>query len=225
MSIRVLLVDDHPVFRSGLAVLLEVAGMEVVGETASGAESVDLAARTEPDVVVMDVGLPDLDGTVATERVLAASPRTHVLMVTMYDDDDALGRSLRAGAHGYVLKDAPAREVVAAVELVASGAVVMGSGLAGRMGRVVAGGLHRATAAEGSDFPELSDRERQVLGLLAKGLPNAAIAERLGLSSKTVANYVSAVLTRLGVPDRGAAAALVAHRAAHGRGRPQPRAE
>jgi DNA-binding NarL/FixJ family response regulator len=205
----VLLVDDHPVFRSGLAVLLAAAGIRVVAETASGRDAVGLARQHVPDVVVMDLGLPDLDGVHATEQVLAACPGIRVLVVTMYDDDGAVARALAAGARGYVLKDAPGAEVVKAVELVAAGAAVMGSGLAGRVGRMVADGASRAVGVPAQDFPQLSDRERQVLALLGKGLSNAVIAERLGVSSKTVANYVSGVLSRLELPDRQAAQRLV----------------
>jgi DNA-binding NarL/FixJ family response regulator len=204
-----LLVDDHPVFRSGLAVLLTAAGIQVVAETASGADAVSLARRHRPDVVIMDLGLPDIDGVRATEQLLAACPDSRVLVVTMYDDDGAVARALTAGARGYVLKDAPAAEVVKAVELVAAGAAVMGSGLASRVRGMVADGAGRITGVPARQFPQLTERERQVLTLLGKGLTNAVMAERLGVSSKTVANYVSAVLTRLELPDRAAAQQLL----------------
>jgi DNA-binding NarL/FixJ family response regulator len=204
-----LLVDDHPVFRSGLAVLLSAAGVRIVAETASGTDAAPLAREHVPDVVVMDLGLPDLDGVRATEQVLAACPSTRVLVVTMYDDDGAVARALTAGARGYILKDAPGAEVVKAVELVAAGAAVMGSGLAGRVSRLMADGAGRVTSAPMQQFPQLSERERQVLTLLAKGLPNTVIAERLGVSAKTVANYVSTVLARLELPDRAAAQRLL----------------
>jgi DNA-binding NarL/FixJ family response regulator len=210
--IRAVLVDDHPVFRRGLRALLESAGIEIVGETARGREAAELAARTNPDIVLMDLGLADLDGVAATERVLATCPDTHVLVVTMYDDDGALARALEAGARGYVAKDAPPEEVVRAVQSVADGAVVLGATLAPRLRRMVAGGAVRATSLETEAFPELGPRERQVLGLVAMGLTNNAIAERLGVSGKTVANYVSTILSRLGVPDRAAATRLVNER-------------
>jgi DNA-binding NarL/FixJ family response regulator len=209
---RVLLVDDHPVFRRGLASLLEAAGMEIVAETASGAEAAELAATGRPDVVVMDLGLPDLDGAIATERVLVESPGTHVLVVSMYTDDRALERTLEAGARGFIPKDAPPEEVVQAVRTVAQGGAVLGSTLAPRLSRMVAGGAVRATTPDAQAFPELGPRERQVLGLLSDGLSNAAIAERLGVSGKTVANYTSTILARLGVNDRQAAARLVQQR-------------
>jgi DNA-binding NarL/FixJ family response regulator len=200
----VVLVDDHPVFRSGLAVLLGSAGLHVVAETSAGTEAAELARQHQPDVVVMDLGLPDLNGVRATEQVVQACPSTAVLVVTMYDDDTAIAQAIAAGARGYVLKDAPPAEVVEAIRLVAAGAGVMGSGVADRMTRMVAAGAAHAATPEPARFPNLTDRERQVLGLVAKGLSNAAIAERLGISGKTVANYLSNILVRLGAPDRDA---------------------
>ena len=201
----VLLVDDHPVFRSGLAVLLEAAGLSVIAQTSSGLDAAQLARDHSPDVTIMDLGLPDLDGVRATERVLAANPATKVLVVTMYDDDSMVAQALAAGAHGYVLKDAPGAEIIKAVELIAAGATVMGSGIADRANAMLVSGALRSVAVPSRDFPHLSERERQVLGLLSKGLSNAVIAERLGVSGKTVANYVSTILTRLNLPDRDAA--------------------
>jgi DNA-binding NarL/FixJ family response regulator len=203
-----LLVDDHPVFRSGLAVLLNSAGLQVVAETSTGADAAELARQHRPDVVVMDLGLPDLHGVRATEQVLQACPTTAVLIVTMYDDDTAVARALAAGARGYVLKDAPPAEVVKAVALVAAGAGVMGSGVADRMTHMMASGHAHAATPPPAQFPNLTDRERQVLGLMGKGLTNAAIAERLGISGKTVANYISNILVRLNQPDREAAIQL-----------------
>jgi DNA-binding NarL/FixJ family response regulator len=180
-----------------------------VAETSLGAEAAELARQHRPDVVVMDLGLPDLNGVRATEQVLQACPGTAVLVVTMYDDDTAVAQAIAAGARGYVLKDAPPAEVVKAVALVAAGAGVMGSGVADRMSRMVASGAAHAATPPPARFPHLTDRERQVLGLVGKGLSNPAIAERLGLSGKTVANYVSNVLVRLNLPDREAAIELL----------------
>lgn len=212
----VLLVDDHPVFRSGLAVLLEAAGLNVVAQTSSGIAAAHLARDHSPDVTIMDLGLPDLDGARATERVLAANPATRVLVVTMYDDDSMVARALAAGAHGYVLKDAPGTEIIKAVELVAAGATVIGSGMADRANAMLVSGALRSVAVPARDFPQLSERERQVLGLLSKGLSNVVIAERLGVSGKTVANYVSTILARLNLPDRDAARRLHKPDAGHG---------
>ena len=207
-SPTVLLVDDHPVFRSGLAILLGSAGLQVVAETSAGAEAAELARRHRPDVVVMDLGLPDLNGVIATEQVLQACPSTAVLVVTMYDDDTAVAQAIAAGARGYVLKDAPPAEVVKAVGLVAAGAAVMGSGIADRVTRMVASGAAHAATKEPARFPNLTDREQQVLGLVGKGLSNTAISERLGISGKTVANYLSNILVHLDLPDREAAIKL-----------------
>jgi DNA-binding NarL/FixJ family response regulator len=202
----VLLVDDHPVFRRGLAALLTAEGMQILGETASGEEAVHLAAQLQPDLVVMDLALPDLDGLAATRQVLQNSTHTHVIVVSMYHDDAALSRALEAGAHGYVPKDAAPEHLMAAIRLVVTGGLAVSSQLTPKVPRLIAGGAVRRTTLAEDYFPQLSPRERQVLALLADGLSNAAIAERLGLTPKTVANYVSLICMRLGVADRRAAA-------------------
>lgn len=212
---RVLLVDDHPVFRRGLRSLLDAEGIEVLAETSSGEEGARLAPELIPDVVVMDLSLPDLDGLVATARILEAVPDARVLVLSMYNDDAALARALEVGARGYVAKDSPPAEVVAAIRTVAAGGVVVASALAPRVQRLVAGGAVRSASVGEPDFPDLSSRERQVLGLLALDLGNAAIAERLGVSVKTVANYVSTICLRLGVTDRRAAGQLAREAAGH----------
>ncbi len=199
---RVILVDDHPVFRNGLRALLEASGIDVVGEAATGAEAVDLAARLTPDVVLMDLGLPDMSGVEAVGQIVAARPATRVLVISLYQDDGSVETALRAGARGYVVKDAPAAEVVAAVHAVASGSAVIGGSLAGRLADLVHG---RGGEIPEDDFPSLTSRERQILALIAKGLTNSAIAERLGLSGKTVANYVSVILAKIDAADRNEA--------------------
>jgi DNA-binding NarL/FixJ family response regulator len=202
----VLLVDDHPVFRRGLAALLTAEGMQILAETASGVEAVQLTGQLEPDLVVMDLALPDLDGLAATRQLLQKCPRSHVIVVSMYHDDTALSRALEAGAHGYVPKDAPPEHLIAAIRLVVAGGLAVSPELTEKIPRLIAGGAVRRTTLAEDHFPQLSPRERQVLDLLADGLGNTAIAERLGLSPKTVANYVSLICMRLGVPDRRAAA-------------------
>ena len=202
----VLLVDDHPVFRRGLAALLTAEGMQILGETASGVEAVQLAGQLRPHLVVMDLALPDLDGLAATRQLLQETPHSHVVVVSMYHDDAALSRALEAGAHGYVPKDAPPEDLVAAIRLVVAGGLAISPQLAPQVPRLIAGGAARRSTLAEDHFPQLSPRERQVLAMLADHLTNAAIAERLGVAPKTVANYVSLICMRLGVPDRRAAA-------------------
>jgi DNA-binding NarL/FixJ family response regulator len=203
---RVILVDDHPVFRNGLRALLQASGIDVVGEAATGGDAVDLATQLSPDVVLMDLGLPDMSGVEAVAQIMAARPATRVLVVSLYQDDGSVDAALGAGARGYVVKDAPAEEVVAAVQAVASGSAVIGASLAGRLTDLVQGRDGRLPEV---DFPGLTARERQILGLVAKGLTNSAIAERLGLSGKTVANYVSVILAKIDATDRNDAARKV----------------
>jgi DNA-binding NarL/FixJ family response regulator len=199
---RVILVDDHPVFRNGLRALLEASGIDVVGEAATGADAVELAAQLTPDVVLMDLGLPDMSGVEAVGQIVAARPATRVLVISLYQDDGSVETALRAGARGYVVKDAPAEEVVAAVHAVASGSAIIGGSLAGRLADLVHG---RDGEIPEEEFPSLTTRERQILALIAKGLTNSAIAERLGLSGKTVANYVSVILAKIDAADRNEA--------------------
>lgn len=204
---RVLIVDDHPLFRDGLRTLLETAGFDVVGEAGELLGAVESLA-SEPDLVIMDIGLPGADGIEATRRLLEANPELRVLVLTMFEEDAAVARALEAGASGYLLKSAPPQEIVRAVSAVVDGAFVVGAPLANRVRRMASGGAQTGRAYA-RDFPQLTDRERQILILVAEGLSNAAIAERLGLSGKTVANYVSNTLARLGQPDRQSLIRLV----------------
>lgn len=195
-----MVVDDHPVFRRGMSALLRASGFDVVAEAASGTEAVSAAARAIPDVVLMDLGLPDLGGIAATERITAAQPDVRVVVVTSYDDEASVRAALDAGATGYVTKEASPDQIVAAVEAATMGALWLGSGVP-RPGSVA--------AAPAPAVPGLSPREAAVADLLGRGLPNPVIAARLGLSSKTVANYVSTVLLRLGAADRAEAVRLI----------------
>lgn len=198
--IRLILADDHPVFASGLRAVLE-AEPDITVLTVATTGSAALAAATEhvPDVAVLDVGMPDGDGLWVTAAMRAAGLPTRVLILTMYDDDENVMAALRAGAYGYAVKGADGEEIVAAVRAVARGEAVFGAGIAGRLL------THFARAATAAPFPQLTDREHEVLALLARGLDNTAIARRLGVSGKTVRNYVSTVLTKLQVTDRTAA--------------------
>lgn len=201
-TITVLIADDHPVFRDGLASLLEpLPGIEVVGRAADGVEAVELATATRPDVVIMDLQMPRLNGIDATRRLVAEQPEIGVLVITMGEDESTVFSAVTAGARGYLLKGADADEVVQAIRTVHAGGVVFGASLAQRIARVFAGG---PAAAAPAAFPELSDREREILDLVAAGLTNGAIAAKLYLSPKTVRNNVSAILTKLRARDRSA---------------------
>jgi DNA-binding NarL/FixJ family response regulator len=207
-TVRVLIVDDHAVVRSGLRALLgTVPGLDVVGEAGSGAEAIDLAIAIVPDVVLMDLQMPDGNGIDATRAIAAACPSVAVLVLTMYEEDDTVFSSLRAGARGYLLKGADQDQVVRAIHAVAAGQVILGSGAAERVLASFA-----APAAKRQPFPQLTDRERDVLRLIADGHRNEAIARTLGLATKTVANHVSNILAKLQFADR--AAAIVAARRA-----------
>ena len=199
-ALRVLVADDHPLFRAGLvaAMLLDDA-VEVVGEAASGAEAVAAAARLEPDVVVMDLHMPDLNGIEATRRILAARPDTGIVVLTMLEDDESVFSAMRAGARGYLLKGAGPEEIARAIEAVGRGEAIFGPAVAARV-------ISSFTGGGGSvPFPELTARERELLDLIARGWSNARIAQQFSLSAKTVRNHVSNILTKLSLPDRPAA--------------------
>jgi DNA-binding NarL/FixJ family response regulator len=202
--LRVLVVDDHPLYREGLATALStLPGVRVVAEAGDGAEAVRVAAELTPDVVVMDLNLPSLSGIEATRRITAARPETAVLVLTMLDGDDALFAAMRAGARGYLLKGADRAEIARALQTVGNGEVVFSAALASR----VLGWFGSRAGLRAVPFPELTDREREVLDLLARGLTNAAIARRLVVSDKTVRNHVSNVFAKLHVADRAEAVA------------------
>lgn len=207
MPIRVLVVDDHPVVRSGLlALLTEASGFEPVGEAQDGIAALAAIRRTRPDVVLMDLAMPNLSGVEATRRVTARpeTERVAVLVLTMSDDDASLAAAVRAGARGYLLKDAGADEVLAAVRAVARGDVVFGRGVA----PAVLDLLQARAQGPAPVLPELTGREREILGLVGLGLGNQAIGARLGISAKTVANTVSNILVKLGAADRAEAVAV-----------------
>ena len=196
-----MVVDDHPVFRAGLCAIIDAApDLTVVAEAATGLEAIELATSTRPDVVLMDLNMPDLGGVEATRRILADTPTTRVLVLTMIDRDAALAASLRAGARGYLLKGSDRTEVINAIRAVASGEAVLSAQMADRLPALLT-----ATPTSGADFPDLTARENQILNLLAEGRDNADIAHELALSLKTVRNYVSSILTKLEVPGRAQA--------------------
>ncbi|WP_169984068.1 response regulator transcription factor [Microbispora sp. H10836] len=201
--VRVLVVDDHPVFREGFAALLSsIDEVEVAGTASTGVEALRQAAEREPDVVVMDVQMPDMDGIEATRRILEKHPEIGIVVLTMSEEDGTIFDALRAGARGYLLKGAEPDEVVRAITTVAGGGVVFGAVLASRIAGFLA---PRPQAGGGTPFPALTAREHEVLDLVAAGLSNGQIAARLFLSQKTVRNHVHAVLTKLQAADRAEA--------------------
>jgi DNA-binding NarL/FixJ family response regulator len=202
MNLRVLIVDDHPLFRDGLRGLLESVGdLDVVGEAATGEEAVSLAAALRPDVILMDLNLPGLHGIEATRRIVNDHPSINVLVVTMYEDDESVFSALRAGARGYLLKGASQGETLRAIRAVANGEAIFGASVAARVMRYFA----EPPGREAQPFPELTDREREVLQLIAHGSTNETIADRLVLSLKTVRNHVSNICGKLQVADRAQA--------------------
>ncbi|MER5472213.1 response regulator transcription factor [Streptomyces sp. NPDC002935] len=209
--VRVVIVDDHRIVLDGLSALLDsVEGIDVIGEAASGEEAVTLVGTLQPDVILMDVEMPGIGGVEATRRITAAHPGIAVVMLTMYGEDEFLFSALRAGAHGYLLKGAQQEDVVRTLGAVARGGAVFGADVARRVLETFSDPRPAAVP-----FPQLTEREREVLALLANGWPNSRIARHLALTSKTVANHVSNILTKLQMPDR-AAAMLRARRAGLG---------
>jgi DNA-binding NarL/FixJ family response regulator len=201
--LRVLIADDHPLFRGGMRALLEtVPDVEVVGTASSGDEALALAQRAQPDVVLMDLQMPGVGGIEATRRLLEASPHVAVLVVTMYEDDYSVFTAMRAGARGYVLKDADEDEVLRAIRAAGHGEPIFSPAIARRLVDFFAA---PRSAMPPRVFPELSQREREVLDLIAQGISNAAIAERLCLSPKTVRNHISNIFSKLQVADRAEA--------------------
>jgi DNA-binding NarL/FixJ family response regulator len=202
-GLRVVVVDDHPIFRQGLRTLLEDLGVEVVAEEADGAAGVAATTAHRPDVVLMDLQMPGVSGVEATRRLTAEIPDVKVLVLTMVDDDQAVFAAVQAGAAGYLLKGAGQDEISRALASVAAGQAVYGPEVARRLRSFFTNGGGATTSAV--PFPSLSDREREVLGLIAEGASNGDIARRLFLSDKTVRNYVSSIFTKLDVDSRPAA--------------------
>jgi DNA-binding NarL/FixJ family response regulator len=216
---RVVLCDDHPVYRAGLRMLLEELSVEIVGEAASGERAVDLCADLQPDIVIMDLHLPGIGGVEATRQIVSASPGVRVLVLTMLDDDVTLLAALRAGAGGYLLKGANHLEISRALDAVAAGDIVIGAAASPRLRAGLRG------APDGARWPQLTSRERQILDLVARGRGNEHIAQTLFLSTKTVRNNVSSILAKLGATSRAEVVAMVrddAPRPAGGTAPPAP---
>jgi DNA-binding NarL/FixJ family response regulator len=217
--LRVVVADDHPVVRDGLRLaMLGLEEAEVVGEAPNGAEVVRLAADLQPDVVVMDLHMPELSGVEATRRIVQASPHVAVLVLTMYDDDTSVFAAMRAGARGYLLKGADQDEIIRAVQAVARGEAIFGPAIATKLLGYFAGARGPQLAPA---FPELTDREREVLELIAQGMSNQEITRRLVVSPKTVRNHISNIFAKLHVADR-AQAIVRAREAGLGQASPGP---
>lgn len=198
--IRVVIADDHPVFRFGLrAVLLAEPETELVGEAETGQEAVATAIRLLPEIVLMDLNMPGISGIEATRRIAAAQPAIGILVLTMLEDEGSIFSAMQAGARGYLLKGAGSAEIMRAIRAVVAGETIFGPGMAERLIR------HFATAPATTTLPGLTPREREILALLAAGQTNAAIADRLFLSPKTVRNNVSNIFAKLQVSGRGEA--------------------
>jgi DNA-binding NarL/FixJ family response regulator len=201
--IRVLIADDHPVFRDGLRSFVSgAADLVLVGEAKNGLEAVALAAESSPAIVLMDLRMPELSGIEATRRILEADPSIGIIVLTMSEDDDSLFAAMRAGARGYIPKDAESEEILRAIRAAAVGEVIFGASIARRMVAFFASPRAMATP---DPFPELTDRENEILELIAQGRRNPEIANRLGITDKTVRNHVATVFSKLRVADRGQA--------------------
>jgi len=200
--IRILIADDHPVFRYGLRALLKAEPeLEVVGEATTGDEVIALAATLQPDVILMDLNMPGVNGIEATRRIMETRPHVAILMITMFDDDSVFA-AMRAGARGYLLKGEAGEETVQAIRVVSKGEAIFSPAIAQRLIQYF--GVPRP-ATPPQAFPALTEREREILTLIAQGYTNTAIAERLVLSPKTVRNHVSNIFGKLQVADRAAA--------------------
>ncbi len=206
-AVRLLVADDHALFREGLKALLSATpGIEMVGEAATGEDTVALAEEKQPDIVLMDINMPGMDGIQATRRILRANPTVGVIMVTMLEDDASLFAAMRAGARGYVLKGAQPQELLQAVRAVADGQALFGAPIAARiMGFFEDIEVDLKSTLPRDAFPELTPRELEVLELIAQGANNSQIAERLVISDKTVRNHITSVFSKLQVADRAQA--------------------
>ena len=202
-KLRILIAEDSAPFREGLRNLLQsVDSLEVVGEATSGQEAIQLARQLQPDIVLMDLQMPGLNGIEATRQIVYTSPHISILMLTMFEDDESVFAALRAGARGYLLKGTLKAEIVRAIQGVASGEAIFGPSIARRLMQYFS--APRPTAPPQA-FPELTEREREILDLIAQHHTNIEIADRLSLSPKTVRNHVSNIFTKLQVIDRAQA--------------------
>jgi DNA-binding NarL/FixJ family response regulator len=211
---RILLVEDHPMFRDGLARMLEsVEEFEVVGEAVTGEEAVQLAQQLKPNIILMDLNLPKMSGIEATKQIIQDQPDTGILVLTMYDDDSSVFAAIRAGARGYLLKEANRNEIIRAIQAVGDGEAIFSPTIARRMMYYFEA---KSKQVQVDVFPQLTEREREVLDHIARGENNAGIATVLGLNQKTIRNHVSNILSKLHASDR-AHAIIMAREAGLGR--------
>lgn len=200
--LRLLIADDHPLIRRGLRTMIANApDINVVGEAATGSTAITAAAQLTPDVILMDLQMPDGSGIEATRAIMAAQPDTRILVLTLFQDDDSVFLALRAGARGYMLKDADEDDLLGAIRAIAGGAAMFSPAIASRVLALFS--APRPSAPEA--FPSLTEREREILELIAQGLPNGRIAQQLSISSKTVSNHISVIFGKLQVADRAEA--------------------
>ena len=201
--LRILIADDHPLFRHGIREFLNLSpDIQVVGEAMSGEEAMNQAEALDPDLILMDVNMPGVNGVEATRRILHTSPHIRILIVTMFEDDATVFAAMRAGARGYILKDAEKENILRAIQAVANGEAIFSPTIATRLIEFFS---TQSSTLPRDIFPSLTERERQILQLIARGKSNAEIARELSLSPKTVYNYVSNILSKLQVADRAEA--------------------
>ena len=202
--IKILVADDHNLFREGLISILEtVPETAVVGQAGNGKEAINQAHTTQPDVILMDIMMPEMNGIEATKQILAQQPEIGIIILTMLEDDDSLFAAMCAGARGYILKGADKAEVLATIKAVAGGQALFGPGIASRLTKFFQGRVGKETALP--PFPELTDRERELLTLIATGKSNSEIATELHISNKTVSNHISNIFNKLQVANRAQA--------------------
>ena len=202
-EIRLMIADDHALFRDGLrALFASVADIDLVGEAADGRQAVELAADRQPDVLLMDIQMPEINGIEATRQIVSTSPHIGVIVVTMLEDDDSVFAAMRAGARGYVLKGADQEQMLRTIRAVAAGEALFGAGIAERLMNFFS---NLTPAGAGKVFPELTEREHEVLELIAQGENNSSIARKLTIADKTVRNHVSNIFNKLQVADRAQA--------------------
>jgi len=204
-NIKLMIADDHKLFREGIKALLAITDdIEIIGEAEDGDTALKQVRELEPDVILMDINMPGLNGIRVTEQILAQRPQTHIIMLTMLEDDASIFQAMRAGARGYLLKGADPEEVLSVIRAVAEGQALFGPAIATRLMQYFKE-LSAKPAMSDSPFPELTDRELELLRLIAQGLNNQEIAQKLVLSPKTVRNHITSIFSKLQVADRAQA--------------------